>query len=403
MSENTVQIMLSFTKGGKRTAQRLKKKLKEKLQAQIIFYDDLVQVGQSVIASVAEHINKSDFFVPILTTDFIYMAKTSKHLNTALKREEELRTAYRNPSYSFIVPYLGRREELSIPQSLDDRKLAKNYDDVQQTISTNLPKSLLEKNRFSFQEWPYPIINESGMSRTIIVTGNSGKERYPRYEEYQKDEIGREILNVMINTKDDNTSVEDMLTPSKQSLRPASFIPYILLYLISSINNKRQIDISSLPIEVHVAGHLLKFRRHLIPEYNIITLGAGDTNLITRWILSYYQRYLPTYFTSPTDSKKLTYTDLMGNRLSSEENVNEYHDGILFIAPNPLNREKIVVVAAGLTALGTQGAMLALSNPSKLKELRSEGEYWIHVVRAEEDNWRAKDYKVLSADNIPTE
>jgi hypothetical protein len=128
-------------------------------------------------------------------------------------------------------------------------------------------------------------------------------------------------------------------------------------------------------------------------------LGAGDTNLVSRWIISAWHENLPIKFDSPTGSQTL-FCDAAGalgaTSVDSVETDMQRYGALLLIVPNPLNESKVAVVAAGLTALGTQAAILALCrNPA---ELRIEGAYhgnYARILIGEERDWRAVGFQFL--------
>ena len=154
-----------------------------------------------------------------------------------------------------------------------------------------------------------------------------------------------------------------------QSLRVAEYLPMITGYFVESsmrrqiingVNDPKKIKLPS--IDCYSDWHLLKFYSSFLKERNIISFGGGDTNLISRLILAEYQDLLPAKFDSPAGSQVI-YCDSEGaiskSSLKQVEAGQQLYAALLLIVPSPFNPKKAAVVAASLTALGTQAAILA--------------------------------------------
>jgi hypothetical protein len=155
---------------------------------------------------------------------------------------------------------------------------------------------------------------------------------------------------------------------------------------------------------------LIRHHSYLLSQHNLICPGAGDTNGVSRWILEFYGEHLPITFDDPKSSLTLYFSpndaslkgltasvnSTTGELIAYQGDEHERYHALITIVPNPANEERVAVVAAGLTALGTQAAVLALSRWWKgLKEGSGTKGNWQRILKGVEKNWRPVDYEFV--------
>lgn len=104
------QIFLSFASSAKQTAQRIKKKLEDAVDAKIWIYLNEISVGDKIISKYTKAVMDSHLFIPIITEDYINNSGTTQELEVASTRENQLIRRCKNTDYVFIMPYVGRQD-----------------------------------------------------------------------------------------------------------------------------------------------------------------------------------------------------------------------------------------------------------------------------------------------------
>jgi len=378
-------VFISYTSDGQKTAEALKLIFDDH---EIPYWDwsEKMKAGDA-ISSYLREIDAADFFVPIISSAYKTRPATNKELRKAVSREIRLQEA-RGNEFSFILPILAT-EINDLPLEIDYLFAVEEPIDIVSAIEKNREKIMFEDPPFLFQDWPHSFINNDGNIDAMLIIGHSGKESKPDQSE---------VNRIM-------PSLDMSIECRNQSHRISEFIPSLVKTL--DVASDRVRKNKGLPLNetlgegfgCHVDWHAIKFRQEELKNKNIISFGAGDTNLISRWILTTYHEYMPIRFDSPFGSQTL-YCDSTGVLSSLEvdsvETDMHRYGALLLIVPNPLNKEKLAVVAAGLTALGTQAAILALSEATE--ELRAPGAYdgnFIKIIIGKENKWRACGYKIL--------
>ena len=95
--------------------------------------------------------------------------------------------------------------------------------------------------------------------------------------------------------------------------------------------------------------------------HNLILIGSGAVNSLTKEIFNFYGEYLPVRFSSPNSDNQII-SDIVSRKTFSKRYENEANVGLLALLPSPYNKEKLALIAAGLNVTGTQAALLALCN-----------------------------------------
>jgi TIR domain len=405
-SSNSIrQVFVSYTKAGEDAALDLKKNIEAKFpRVRVWEWQNEISFGAEIEKQYLNGLKTSHVFVPVLTKNYKDRPGTRHEFDEAQQREKFLRSVY-GEDYIFILPYLTE-DDISILNLFDNpevtdpslklsmRRVSKKPEEVIKTVNEDLEKLSLDDNPFSFINWPQPFIDERGKVDALVVIGHSGKEDMPT-----QDELG-EIKNYI--------RVEGSES-QPQSMRPAEYFPELLHFfnkqsLQSQIKLGKSIQefelVSPGSLDIHVDWHLLKHYQPLIREKHLICLGAGDTNLISRWVMKYYERYLPVHFDAESlGSHTLTVTENgKFERISYKQVVagQQLFTAVLLLLPNPFNNEKVVLIAAGLTGLGTQASMLALSDEKQLINQPTDYSNYVRVIKGIENNkWRASGYEII--------
>jgi hypothetical protein len=106
-------------------------------------------------------------------------------------------------------------------------------------------------------------------------------------------------------------------------------------------------------------------------KHNLVVIGSGAVNTISKQIFEIYGQGLPIRFKTPDSDDMII--DSIGDepRTYSRRNDGEWNTGMIEIVPNPFYPTKVILLAAGLTVLGTQAALLALSDAVFHRNLRN--------------------------------
>ena len=92
---------------------------------------------------------------------------------------------------------------------------------------------------------------------------------------------------------------------------------------------------------------------------NLLLVGSGAVNTITRQVLEFYGDNIPVRFNSPESDLSII-IDCDERKLFQRRSDKDRHIGMLTMLPNPFNLEKVVTIAAGVNVTGTQAALLTL-------------------------------------------
>jgi len=135
-------------------------------------------------------------------------------------------------------------------------------------------------------------------------------------------------------------------------------------------------------------------------KHNLICVGSGYTNYVTREMLNYYYK-LPIRFETPSSHQAILRVREDGEIKVYDRTLTGKHAGIAAILPNPYNPVKVVLIAAGLRSTGTQAAILALCDIFEKKKwnLRGRNIYEILVEGKRIENIMGKevvrDYEII--------
>ncbi len=384
MENSKPLVFLSYTDDGAAEAIEIKRRLESELNVKVWEWKNEILVGAPVVSSYSEAVAKSDFMVAVVSPMYWSKQGTKREYDIANAREVELKDTY-GDNYHFVLPYIG---EWKLPKRADKnyKMAAYTIENLVRSISSQLSPAIMSRSIHSFSEWPNPFVKNGGEIDCLIAIGHNDKQ-----DDLVEEDLG--VLGKYINLEE---------RAGHQSHRPAELIPNIANYLHnkSSLYRSETKSIDDCNInsffECHIDVLLIKHRFDLIRNHNIITLGAGDTNYISRWVLEYYKDTLPIYFRNTSASEDISirsYSDNKDDLKRDSFSGKDRYSALLAIVPNPFNHEKSIVVAAGLNALSTQASILALSDANELiKNRQPQDSNIAYLVAGVEDRWRAVDY-----------
>lgn len=374
--------------------------------------------GPGLVNAYSEQIQRANYFVSVLTEEYTYHGRPhiENEVTVALQRDVEMRETH-NANFVFLyAPKDGDRLSKRIP-GLAGRVFAASVADLARAFLKNSPLAILTQQAFvpDFADWPNRFFNTDGSPDILLVLGHSGKESPPS---------AQEIRNLRISPMEEDLADRyqrgrpDRASPTlpTQSMRIAEFLPRLVQFLSTEYLALHP-GTSTLPvIDTDIDWHLIRFRQATLAKHNLVCFGAGDTNWISRAILAYYGNLLPVAFDEPGGSHVIFYRSAHGEfpdgrqiedksgrvelgNLFQVPASKEYFGAVLLMLPNPWNVKKRAIISAGLTALGSQAAILALCE-RRLRVTSATGVPWARVIRGKEgtgdQEFRAIGYDVIA-------
>lgn len=368
-------------------------------------WEESRQVGADTHDEYLGHVHAASVFVAVISAVYHSSNAVSRELTEALSVQDDLNIGAFPRRFIFPIRVNGATVPLKLGRL--------NFFSVDTTLGVHLkkfveqvvrdgPQFMLESNPFSFDRWPAPILSSDGGIDAVCVIGNTVKTG----------------TGDMIGGVADARLGDHVLAPARQpqTNRPAAMLPD----LVSALERERaglrvggaasSADILDAPGVIGITDHvLIRHHREMITTRNLICVGAGDTNGVTKWVLDHYGQHLPVAFAGSDDSHALyfakdtgalrklrTVQPIPGQLIAVQGDDQSRYHALLAILPNPANRAKCVVIAAGLTALGTEAAILALSRWKQgLKESPGVAGNWLRVLVGVEDKWRAVGFRFV--------
>lgn len=92
---------------------------------------------------------------------------------------------------------------------------------------------------------------------------------------------------------------------------------------------------------------------------NLLLVGSGAVNTVTRQVLEFYGDNIPVRFDTPRSDLSII-VDCDERRSFQRRSDKDRHIGMVIMLPSPYNLEKVVTIAAGVNVTGTQAALLTL-------------------------------------------
>jgi hypothetical protein len=367
--------------------------------------------GASLIGEYLSQLYNSHFYVPVLTTDFT--DRNSLHieeeLNAAVSVQHELQTMLSD--YRFILPYFpnGPVKEERMPHLLRGRvgsNAAATAKALHQAITVSEGLEKFRSNPRSLEDWP-DLLFDQGVPDAMFVIGHTAKE-------------GKLIKQRVDAFRKWGLLERDLESEElPQSLRPAQMVPSMQRYLYDVwLSRRSNNSYHPLPeFKCEIDRHLINYRYDFLGQHNLICLGAGDTNWISRAILRYYRSaLLGIRFGKPGSSQSIVINtrnhekgkagklvlgqveDNMSSirRINQVEANDDLYSALIIVLPNPWNTKKSVLICAGLTGLGTQAAMFALMSPDFKERIKERQFSHVVVIKGKEQEWLPIGYEVVS-------
>ena len=205
----------------------------------------------------------------------------------------------------------------------------------------SLPNQIIGNMRYTFNDFPSPFISKENNLDFVIAYGAD----YRDYEAYL-DELKR------------LRQPKPVYSPHAGRRCDLDYLPR-LISEFSFYAAKQQIKNQP---KISFGGQLLIARQgFLLSENekmeNIISIGSGAVNEITRDVLEAHGDNLPARFDKPDNDQFILYS---GGGKDCYDSRFDQDVGFIELAPNPYNEEKVVLIVAGLHHTGTQAAILAL-------------------------------------------
>jgi len=193
--------------------------------------------------------------------------------------------------------------------------------------------------KYTLKDFPTPFLGPDGSPDFVVVIGEGSRD-YSEYRAWLKSQ-GKamcEVLNVGLRGDFDyvvSLCTRLGLTMAKRGMNSSiKFVPYAREGLTLTDKEKQ--------------------------EHNLILIGSGVVNTITRDVFSFYSDYPPIRFESPNSDLHIV-SDVDSVRVTySRRQISDQDVGIIALLPSPFSKNKVVLIVAGLKVTGTQAALLAL-------------------------------------------
>lgn len=180
---------------------------------------------------------------------------------------------------------------------------------------------------YTFEDFPKPFVDQEGNIDAVFVFGHT-----------------RADINFAIPP---SFPSEDFLLPSFADVR--EIVPLAAKF---GLYSKKGLQLP----QGRLAGSLTQEEKR---SNNIISVGSGAVNPLTREILERYASNLPIYFLSP-ESDHILRQEIAPGANSTIDSDSDPLVGYCLMVPNPQNEEKVVLILAGVRSIGTQSAAMAL-------------------------------------------
>jgi hypothetical protein len=223
--------------------------------------------------------------------------------------------------------------------------------------STDGPvKTLFPK---TFTDWPQCILGEKNELDFLIIVGSTRREKSDESRKFAESSIETSVLGTQwsFSRQESSGTVRDLV-------RAVDLSAYLVLAKLSQHSGGRQDS-------VRLTGPLCMADVSVTEEdlrKNLILVGAADTNLFFGLAtVAYRQRFGYSIPVRYSGDEQLYFTcdqivsDLSKHTYPRLEESGHMHCGYLVMIPNPWSPSKIMVLASGTRATGTQAALLALS------------------------------------------
>ncbi|MEM3872783.1 MAG: hypothetical protein QXE05_09510 [Nitrososphaeria archaeon] len=193
--------------------------------------------------------------------------------------------------------------------------------------------------KYTLKDFPSPFIGPNGSPDYLIVISDGSRD-ISEYKDWLKSQ-GRTVYDILSpGLRGDFDYIVSLCTKfgieiAKRGMNfNLKFVPYARESLTLDDKEKR--------------------------EYNLILIGSGVVNRVTRDVLSFYSDYLPIRFEPPNSDLHII-SDVGGSRVTySRRQIDDQDVGMIALLPSPFCKNKFVLIVAGLKVTGTQAGLLAL-------------------------------------------
>lgn len=194
-------------------------------------YSDSLAIGEPVSDNYCNEIEKSNFFVPVITPDYTKLRKhihVHNELSFALNRNDKV-FKMSNGRFMFVFPYAPEDGEQLLDKipGLAGKIYAGNLAKI---MIKNSPFTLFANHSFGFEiDWPGYFFDSNGGPDLLIVPGRWGKENPPEEEDI-KNLKTCSIEEDLIKRYDDALLDSGKPTLPTQSLRIAEYLPRFIQF-----------------------------------------------------------------------------------------------------------------------------------------------------------------------------
>ena len=244
------------------------------------------------------------------------------------------------------------------------------------------PKEYKGIFRYTFKDYPDILFSENSFDLAIVFPAGE-REKNALIDNRDKDIFTSQKMHIKLRGKDYSFERTVRNGASVDALR----IGDLLIYLLNGYYEKKK-KIPPLSLETPIC-----YMETAIPEAelakNIFVVGGGDTNsfrcVVSTAFQKKYGRPIPIRFFAEEkfifESENI-YSELSGKTYQEQAGTEHYHCGSVVMIPNPWNEERVVILAAGNMATGTQASILALILQKKGKGSSLKNNNFNHHVPA---------------------
>jgi hypothetical protein len=341
-----------------------------------VWYDQWeIAPGDSIVEKVNSALQWNDHLLIVLSPEAIQSRWVAREINSSLLTSLEGRSVS-------LIPVL--KEQCALPILIADLRYAdftQSYDSgfasllarfenisrvpaysVQARKITGLDivtpggpvKTLFPK---TFADWPGCVLGERGGLDVLIILGSTSREKAGDSSGFSKSQIETDVFG---------THWKFSRQESPGTTRDAVRAVDLAVHLGATQVNKHLESQGRLSTGDSICALDVSVTQDQLMR-NLILVGAADTNLFYGLAaVAYRQRFGYSIPVRYTGDEHLYFTcdqivsDLSGQTYSRLEESGWMHCGYIAMVPNPWSPTKVMVLASGTRATGTQAALLAL-------------------------------------------
>ena len=247
-------------------------------------------------------------------------------------------------------------------------------------IKTEAKQSQVEM-KYKLRDFPKPFVSEEGLD-VLFVYGTSSLD-YSDYKEYMR----QRGENIELRTAFQRIGDFDPLL----TLASRFGIEVARIYRSSSPDSS---------IKICCYGRQdFTLTDDEKERHNLLLVGSGYVNKITKEVLEYYYKKLPIRFDMPDSHQAIIRLCDSGDVEVYDRTITGKNVGLIIMLPSPFNLDKAVLIAAGLRTTGTQAAILALCDAFDRKVFHHDAfEVLVRAKRVENKLGKpiVKDYEIIA-------